>query len=141
MNVKTLGLLALLAVAACRVAEREEPTLYARLGGRPAIEAVVDDFVARVAADDRINHFFRRTDIPRFKGHLADQISEAAGGPYEYEGRTMKAAHRGMRVSDADFDALVEDLVKTLDKFEVPKKEQGELLAVLGPMRGDIVEK
>lgn len=131
-----------LAVAACQSNRMaQEKTLYERLGGRPAIEAVVDDFVGRVAKDKRINGFFARTNIPRLKRHLADQISEAAGGPYTYRGRSMKEAHRGMGVSDADFNALVEDLVATLDHFKVPKKEQGELLAVLGPMRGDIVEK
>lgn len=116
-------------------------SLYTRLGGKKAIVAVVDDFTARVAADSRINHFFAKTNIPSFKKHLVDQICQASGGPCKYTGKDMKAAHQGMGVSNGDFDALVEDLVATLDKFKVPEKEKSELLGMLAPMRSDIVEK
>lgn len=116
-------------------------SLYDRLGGKDAITAVVDDFVARVAADTRINGFFANTDIPRLKQCLVDQICEASGGPCKYTCRDMKSAHAGMGVSTADFNALVEDLVATLDQFKVGQKEKDELLAVLGPMQKDIVEK
>jgi len=119
----------------------QEKPLYERLGGRDAIVAVVDDFVANVAADDRINGFFAKTDIANLKRLLVEQICAGSGGPCSYSGRDMKSAHRGMGVRDAHFTALVGDLVKTLDKFKVPAKEKGELLAVLGPMKGDIVEK
>jgi hemoglobin len=116
-----------------------QKSLYDRLGGQPAITAVVDDFVANVAADSRINGFFARTDIPRLKKNLSDQICAGTGGPCTYTGRDMRSAHKGMNITDAQFDALVEDLVKTLDKFKVPAKEKGELLAVLGPMKPQIV--
>lgn len=116
-------------------------SLYDRLGGQKAIVAVVDEFVANVAADKRINSFFAKTDIPPFKAKLVDQICEASGGPCKYKGKDMKTAHKGMGVSTADFTALVEDLVKALDKFKVPKAEKDELLGVLGPMQKDIVEK
>ncbi len=116
-------------------------SLYDRLGGKSAITAVVDTFVARVAADTRINRKFARSDIPRVKTMLIDQICGAAGGPCTYTGRSMKEAHRNMAVTDGEFDALVEDLVATLNQFNVPKAEQDELLAVLGPMKSDIVEK
>ena len=115
--------------------------LYERLGGKPAITAVVDDFVGNVAADPRINRYFANANIPRLKAQLVDQICEASGGPCKYTGRNMKDAHRGMGITGPAFDALVEDLVKTLDKFKVPEKEKGELLAVLGPMKRDIVER
>jgi hemoglobin len=117
----------------------KDQTLYQRLGGKEAITAVVDDFVARVAADNRINSFFATTDVPRFKRLLTEQICQATGGPCTYTGRDMKTAHQGMGVTDADFNALVEDLVATLDKFQVPAQEKNELLALLGPMRSDIV--
>ena len=117
----------------------QHKSLYERLGGKDAIVAVVDDFVGNVAADNRINHFFAKTDIPRLKKNLVDQICQATGGPCVYTGRDMVTAHSGMGVTNADFDALVGDLVKTLDKFKVPEKEKGELLAILGPMRPQIV--
>jgi hemoglobin len=117
----------------------QQATLYDRLGGKPAITAVVDDFVGNVAADNRINGFFAKTDIPRLKQLLVEQICAGSGGPCTYTGRDMRSAHAGMGVADAHFNALVEDLVKTLDKFKVPQREKDELLSVLGPMKKDIV--
>lgn len=115
-------------------------SLYDRLGGKPAIVAVVDQFVANVAADSRINGRFATTDIPKLKGHLVDQVCMATGGPCTYKGRDMKTTHAGMKITDADFTALVEDLVAALDKFKVPAREKNELLGILGPMKKDIVE-
>jgi hemoglobin len=115
-------------------------SLYDRLGGKDAVTAVVDDFVARCAGDDRINAKFARTDIPRLKKMLVDQVCEATGGPCTYTGRDMKETHAGMGVTKGEFESLVEDLVATLDGFEVPKPEQQELLGLLAPMQGDIVE-
>ncbi len=118
-----------------------EKSLYDRLGGKTAITAVVDDFVGRVAADTRINGKFANANIPRLKSMLVDQICQASGGPCTYTGRDMKNTHAGMGVSSSDFDALVGDLVATLNKFKVPDREKNELLGALGPMKGDIVEK
>lgn len=116
-------------------------SLYERLGGRAAIEAVVDTFLANVANDARINHFFAASDVPALRGHLIDQICGATGGPCTYRGRDMKSAHRGMRVDEAAFAALVEDLVAALDAHRVPPAEKQELLAALASMKGDIVER
>jgi hemoglobin len=115
-------------------------SLYDRLGGKDALTAVVDDFVARCAGDDRINAKFAKTDIPRLKKMLVDQVCEATGGPCTYTGRDMKETHTSMGVTKGEFDSLVEDLVATLDGFSVPKPEQQELLGLLAPMQGDIVE-
>lgn len=115
-------------------------SLYERLGGIEAITAVVDSFVARCAGDDRINPKFERTDVPRLTKMLVDQVCEATGGPCTYAGRDMKETHDGMGVTAGEFDALVGDLVATLDEFNVPKAEQDELLGLLAPMREDIVE-
>lgn len=118
-----------------------DKSLYDRLGGKPAITAVVDDFVGRVAADNRINGKFANANIPRLKAMLVDQICQASGGPCTYAGRDMKSAHAGMGITGGEFDALVGDLVATLNKFKVPEREKSELLGALGPMKGDIVEK
>jgi hemoglobin len=117
-----------------------QSSLYDRLGGKEAITAVVDDFVATCANDSRINAKFAKTDIPRLKTMLVDQVCEAAGGPCTYAGRNMKETHTGMGVTTGEFDALVGDLVATLDRFSVPAAEQQELLSLLGPMKSDIVE-
>lgn len=123
-----------------------DDALYKSLGGKKAIVAVVDDFVGRVAGDNRINGFFKATAsdpkrLARFKANLADQICQASGGPCKYKGKDMKTAHAGMGVGSGDFDALVEDLVATLDKFHVKEADKNALLGVLGPMKKDIVEK
>jgi hemoglobin len=115
-------------------------SLYERLGGLEAITAVVDSFVARCAEDERINRKFERSDIPRLKKMLVDQVCEATSGPCTYTGRDMRETHDGMGVTAGEFDALVEDLVATLNEFDVPQVEQEELLGLLAPMRGDIVE-
>ena len=115
-------------------------SLYERLGGKQAITAVIEDFVARCAADSRINGKFARTDVARLKASLIDQVCEATGGPYTYSGRDMRTTHDGMGVTAAEFDALVADLVATLDRFSVPEAEKSELLGALAPMRADIVE-
>lgn len=118
----------------------ETLTLYTRLGGKPAVAAVVDTFVARVAADRRINKKFARSDIPRVKAMLNNQICAQTGGSCTYIGRPMKETHRNMRVTEGEFNALVEDLAATLKQLKVPEQEQKELLAALGSMKGDIVE-
>lgn len=137
-SLSALSLVALLA-ACSGMQSAPQQSLYDRLGGKPAIQAVVDDFIGNVAADKRINGFFANTNIPRLNTMLVNQICEATGGPCKYTGRDMKSTHAGMGVSEAHFNALVEDLVKSLDKFNVPAKEENELLAALASMKGDIV--
>jgi hemoglobin len=122
-------------------AQAAKRSLYDRLGGYNAISAVVDDFIGNVAADKRINKFFAKANIDRLKGRLKDQLCQAAGGPCLYIGADMKTAHAGMGVRNKDFDALVQDLVKSLNKFKVPKAEQKEIASVLLPMRKDIVTR
>jgi hemoglobin len=124
--------------------DTKKKSLYSRLGGRKAITAVVDDFVTNCATDTRISRFFTDTAkdparLAKFKTSLIDQISMVSGGPGKYKGKNMKEAHKGMGITDADFNALVEDLKKALDKHKVGATEQSELLGALGGMKGDIV--
>jgi hemoglobin len=117
-------------------------TLYQRLGGREAIKQVVDDFVANLAADPRVNARFKGLDaakMAKLQTDLADQICDVTGGPCAYLGRDMKTVHAGMNITEAEWNATVEDLVKTLNKFKVGPKEQQELLGALGGMKKDIV--
>ena len=118
-----------------------QKSLYDRLGGKAAVEAVVGDFANRVLADARVNKKFARSDAPRLVKNLTDFVCKATGGPCAYTGQTMKAAHKKMSVTDGEFNALAEDLVATLDKFNVPKKEKDDLIAAISPLEKDIVEK
>jgi hemoglobin len=122
-------------------AQMAKRSLYDRLGGYSAISAVVDDFVANVAADKRINKFFSKANVPRLKARLVEQLCQASGGPCYYTGADMKTAHAGMGIRNRDFNALVQDLGKSLNKFKVPKAEQKEIASVLLPMRKDIVTR
>lgn len=116
-------------------------SLFDRLGGKGAIEAVVDDFLGNVAGDTRIQARFALSDLKDLRNKLVDQICQATGGPCKYTGGDMKSVHHGMRIKGAEFDALVEDLGKSLDKFKVPAQEKGELIGALAPMKADIVEE
>ena len=118
------------------------PSLYKQLGGREGIALVVDDFVANVVADNRINARFKGlppAEVFKLKSHLADQICDASGGPCAYLGRDMKTTHKGMFITEAEWNATVEALVKALDKHNVPANAKNALLAALGPMKPDIV--
>jgi hemoglobin len=118
------------------------PSLYKRLGGREGIATVVNDFTANMAADPRVNIRFKDTkpaDLDRFKSNLADQICEATGGPCSYLGKDMKTAHKDMRITEEEWNATVENLVKALDKNNVAAQAKQELLGALGPMKKDIV--
>lgn len=114
-------------------------SLFERLGGKPAIIAVTDEFIDRVAADARIKHRFFNTDLTRLKTLLVELVCMATGGPCKYSGQDMETSHAGMELVDEEFTALVEDLAGALDKFKVPAKEKGELLGALGPMQPQIV--
>jgi hemoglobin len=89
--------------------------LYDRLGGKPAIEAVVDEFVARAAADPRINAKFAGSDIPRLKFRFVQLLGHLAGGPMPHLPRSMTRVHKHMGVTDGEYDAAIEDLIGALD--------------------------
>jgi hemoglobin len=116
------------------------PSLYQRLGGRDEIDAFVATFVTNVGRDPRIQLRFLFTDLDGLRGHLSLQICAAAGGPCTYQGKPMKSGHAGMRIKDAEFDAMAEDLAAALKTHGIGAREQQELLAAIGSMRADIVE-
>ena len=118
----------------------QEKSLYDRLGGGDAINALTESWVARVGADDRANGKFVRTDIERLMKEVVDQLCEATGGPCTYTGRSMLETHAGMKVTAGEFDVVMQHLDAALDELNVPKAEQDELVGLLRPMRVDIVE-
>jgi hemoglobin len=115
-------------------------SLYDRLGGGDAINALTESWVARVGGDDRANGKFVRTDIERLKKEVVDQLCEATGGPCTYTGRSMVETHAGMKVTAGEFEVVMQHLDATLDELNVPKTEQDEVVDLLRPMRADIVE-
>ena len=125
-------------------------SLYSRLGGEPAIRAVVDDFVAIAAADPAVN-FTRKghpaewqatpENIRHLKQKLVEFIGSATGGPQQYTGQPMAAVHTGMEITDAEFNAAAADLKQALAKNKVPEPLQQELLAIVGTTRSQMVGK
>ncbi|HEX8108776.1 MAG TPA: hypothetical protein VF516_13675 [Kofleriaceae bacterium] len=113
--------------------------LFERLGGLPAITAVVEEFVGRTTTDPRIKQRFFNTDATQLKKLLVEFVASASGGGVKYPGRDMASSHAGMDLVDEEFGALVEDLVAALNKFNVPEREKGELLGALGPLKPQIV--
>ena len=115
------------------------PSLYERLGGKPSIQAIVDQLVGNVAGDQRISHFFEKTEPGPFKAQLVEQLCAATGGPCQYKGRDMRTAHKGLASTEADFNAFMDDLSHALDAKGVAAQEKQELLDTLAPMKQDIV--
>ena len=140
--VVTLGL----GVVGCATMESSSapaaPSLYKRLGGREGIAVVVGDFVGNMATDPRVKERFagmKPADVEKLKSNLADQICDATGGPCSYLGRDMKTVHTGMKITEAEWSATVENLTKALDKNKVGAQEKQELISAIAPMKGDIV--
>jgi len=120
-------------------------SLYERLGGMPAIRAVVDNLVERILADARVNRWFAHAAsspelAEAYKTKLADFLCQGTGGPCHYQGADLVAAHKGRGVTEEAFHAVVEDLKATLDQLHVPQKEQSDLLNILGPMKAAVVQ-
>jgi hemoglobin len=115
-------------------------SLYERLGGQPVVAAVADDLIDRVLADARLRRSFEGSNIPRIKKLLAEQICSLTHGPCKYTGDSMRDVHAGHQITEAEFYGMVEQLRATLIAHGVPLRERNELLALLAPMKRDVVE-
>jgi hemoglobin len=131
-------------MATTTTAGQDKKSLYDRLGGYNAVAAVVDDFIGRLVADKRFSKFFvgHSTDsLKKIRQHIVDQFCAAAGGPCLYTGRDMKTTHAGLGITEDDWNAAAAHLVESLDKFKVPKAEKDDLMAFVGTLKKDIVDK
>lgn len=119
--------------------EQTNDALFRALGGMQGVEKIVNDFVPLVITDKRISADFKDTNLKRFAMLLSEQICMLSGGPCVYTGDNMQLVHRGMRINNAKFNALVEQLQAAMDKNKVSPATQNKLLAILAPMQRDIV--
>ena len=135
----------LLAVSLFADQHMEKPkSLYERLGGYDALAAVTDDFLGRLATDKQLSKFFvghSEDSLKRIRQHVIDLLCGATGGPCVYMGRDMKTSHKGLGISEADWNTAAAHLVATLDKFKVPAAEKNEVLGAVSALKADIVEK
>jgi hemoglobin len=126
-------------------AAKTEKSLYDRLGGQPAIDAVTNGLVTRILADGRVNKWFAHAssspeNTAAYKAKLSAFICQNVGGPCKYTGRDMTAAHKGRNITNEAFAAVAEDLAATLDQLKVPAKEKGEVMTIVGSLKAMIVQ-
>src|SRR3989442_6122834 len=127
------------------MATQDSPNLYERLGGVYSVATVVDDLIDRVMADQRLNanplvdEAHHKFPPPGFKYLVTEMLCWAAGGPQQYTGRSMVDSHRDLKITPEEWDAFLDDLQQTLDKFQVPAAEQSEVRAIIQSTYSDIV--
>ncbi len=120
---------------------RADDSLFQDLGGRDKISAFTGDLADRIKKDPRIAHFFDETDMDRLRSRLTDMFCHLSGEKRRYRGANMYRAHEGLGITDAAFDAVVEDLEEAMDDYQVPWSVQARFLGVLAPLKREIVEK
>jgi hemoglobin len=130
------GLLLLMAAPACA-----EDTLFADMGGQAGIDRIVDASVDHYLTDERIKAIFEESNIDRLRAEFKVQFCQVAGGPCDYKGHDMAAAHKGLHLTNANFNAVVEDLQVAMDKVGLPFATQNRFLARLAPMQHQVVSR
>ena len=136
-------MLPLILLVAVTTKSQAQESLYKRLGGYDALAAVTDDFIGRLATNKDLSRFFiGLSDDSKMKvrQHVIDFLCNKSGGPCVYMGRTMKDSHKGLKISENDWNISAGLLTETLKKFNVPKKEMDEVLGFVTTLKNDIVE-
>ena len=116
-------------------------TLYEQMGGEAKMRAISEEFTNAILADPRINFTFANTDLAKFKQLIFEQFCNLTGGPCKYTGRSMQESHDKLNVTNAQFNALAEDLYIAFERVHVPYHLQNKLMVLLAPMQKDIVKK
>ncbi|WP_425409916.1 group I truncated hemoglobin [Hyphococcus sp.] len=139
MNIRTLVITLAVSLMLSDAASAEDDRLYRAFGGKDGIARIVEDFTSMALDDPRVSATFDETSIPRFKEKLTLQLCELTGGPCVYDGLDMHAAHSGLDMTTADFNAIVEILQNAMNNHNIPFRTQNKLLKLLAPMKRDIV--
>jgi len=135
------GLVVMLSCATVSWATAATPSLYERLGGDASVTVVVSDTIDRAAHDPRLKRSFAKVNLARLKRSLVEQLCELTGGPCKYEGDTMREAHAGLGITQAEFYGMVQVLKESMERRGIQMRERNELLALLAPMKRDVVER
>ena len=142
LSLAMIGGLAPGALAAPPQAAAKAPSLYTQLGGYDALAAVTDDFINALATDPQLGKFFvglNDTSKQRVRQHVIDFLCNATGGPCLYLGQDMKTAHKGLHITDAEWNTSAQHLTDTLNKFKVPQAQQTAVMGAISALKGDIV--
>ncbi len=127
--------------ASLSFAQTPSDTVFQKLGGKEGIDNIAAELVSLVLKDVRIKDTFKDVDTDRLKEKLAEQFCELSGGPCKYSGKDMTTIHQDLAISNAQFNALAEDLQIAMDKFNIASRVQNKLIARLAPMQRNIVTK
>tara|TARA_A100001234_G_C12421578_1_gene298850 strand:- start:57 stop:419 length:363 start_codon:yes stop_codon:yes gene_type:complete len=116
-------------------------TLFNKYGGKETVGQIVVKFYQKVMADENLKKFFKNSDMKVLISHQTNFISQALGGPKEYTGLDMKAAHQNMEISQEDFNSVAGYLKETLEEFNVEAQDIDTIIGVVAPLSEHIVSK
>ena len=136
---KTLAIFFICLMATLSFAQSAEKTLFVRLGGKPAITAVISQFVDFNNSDELIGKRWDPDNVDTLKLYLTELVCQVTGGDCIYTGQHMDVAHAGLNITEEEFGRVATNLIKALDKFKVPEKEKGELMTIIGSLKGKVV--
>jgi hemoglobin len=139
MKLKVLLLLSMGMLSACWMPTKPDASLYTRLGGKPALEAISSDLLDATSTDERTKRSFKDVKLSAVKESLTLYLCEKTGGNCVYEGETMKNSHADAKITTAEFELMVQQLRDVLDAHNIGTREKNELLKILAPTKRDIV--
>ncbi len=135
------GLMLALSAGPSVAAESSAASLYARMGGEAAVTAITAELIDRTVADPKLKRSFDKVGLVRLKKMLAEHICSLTGGPCQYSGDSMIDVHAGQEIREDEFYGMVEILREVMRKHGVGLRERNELLALLAPMKRDVVTR
>jgi hemoglobin len=133
--------LTLMFMVGCAANTKQSSSLYERLGGQSGLENITDSFIHAIAKDDQIFHYFAKSDVTHFRDGFIKHLCDISNGPCRYQGDSMVDIHTGMNINEADFNRIVELLVKAMEQNSIAYTTQNQLLARLAPLRGQIIHR
>ena len=137
-----LSCLMLMGLAACQsidAADTKDDSLFLALGGVQGIEAIVDTFIYEISESETVIHHFEDTNLNRFRAKQIEHICVLAGGPCRYTGDEMIEVHQGMNITEAGFNTMTNTLIRALDQHGISVGDRNRLLAIIAPMRGEVI--
>jgi hemoglobin len=120
-------------------AEAMTINVYQAIGGRAAVSAAVEGLYGRLLADPVLSRFFPNGVAAKHRAYVVTILGEALGGPERYRGPDLAKAHRGLGITDADFDRTAVHLAATLDSLSVPRHLAEYIVGVVAGLRPALV--
>ena len=126
-------------LGACQSLPEQDDSLYLALGGKAGISKIIDIFIYEIGQTEEVVHYFEDTDIDRFREKQVEHICVLAGGPCTYMGDEMRPVHEGMNISEAEFNAMTDAMIRALNVAKISIGNRNRLLAIIAPMRAEVI--